>query len=45
MRKGKLVLGTSLSTRKVILEWLHASSVGGHFGVRTTEKRIKALFY
>lgn len=45
IRKGKLVVVASLQTRSIILEWLHASLVGGHFGVRATEKRIKSLFY
>lgn len=43
-RKGKLVMGSSLQTRSIILEWLHASLVGGHSKVRATEKQIKALF-
>lgn len=44
-RKGKLVVGSTLQTKEVILEWLHSSLVGGHSGVRATEKRIKYLFY
>lgn len=44
-RKGKLVVGSTLQTNEVILEWLHASPVGGHFGVKATKKRIKSLFY
>lgn len=44
-RKGKLVVGAILQTRRKILEWLHASPVGGHSGVRATGKRIKSLFY
>lgn len=31
-RKGKLVIGSFLKTRDVILEWLHASPVGGILG-------------
>lgn len=44
-RKGRLVIGASLQTRNIILEWLHASPVAGHSGVRATEKRIKSIFY
>lgn len=33
---GKLVIGSILQTRSIILEWLHASPVGGHSGVRAT---------
>lgn len=29
----------------MILEWLHASPVGGHLGVKATDQRIKALFH
>lgn len=44
-RKGKLVVGSTLQTRAVILEWLQLSPVGGHLGVKATEKMIKSLFY
>lgn len=44
-RKGKIVAGSVLRTRKIILDWLHASPVGGHSGIRATKKRIKAMFY
>lgn len=44
-RKGKKVVGNTLQTRKIILEWLHASPQGAHSGVQATLKRIKSLFY
>lgn len=44
-RKGKIVVGSMLQSRTVILDWLHASPVGGHSDIRATEKRIKAMFY
>lgn len=44
-RKGRLVVGSALQTRSIILDWLHTLPVGGHSGVRATEKRIKAIFY
>lgn len=44
-RKGKLVIGSTLQTKAIILEWLHSSPQGGHSRVRATEKMIKSLFY
>lgn len=44
-RKGKIVVGSALQTKQIILDWLHASPVGGHSGIRATEKHIKGMFY
>lgn len=44
-KKGKLVIGSVLDTISIILDWLHSYPQGGHFGVKATEKRVKALIY
>lgn len=44
-RKGKLVVGNSAAVKKIILNWLHDSSTGGHAGRDKASARIRSLFY
>lgn len=44
-RRGKLVIGANSDLKKVVFEWLHNSSFGGHSGRDVTTARIKSLFF
>lgn len=44
-KKGKILVGPDESLKISIMQWLHASSQGGHLGRDATLKRVKALFY
>lgn len=44
-RKGKLVIGADPALQKIILHWLHDSSLGGHSGRDVTAARVKTLFF
>lgn len=44
-RNSKLVIPADLQLRGTILEWLHKSSSGGHYGRDATHQRVKSLFY
>lgn len=43
-RKGKLVVGASLKTREVILEWLHALPIGGILEFELPRRGSKLCF-
>lgn len=44
-RKDKLVVGSDLTLRNNIIQWLHGSAQGGHSGVKTTVKKVTSLFH
>ncbi|GMI89777.1 hypothetical protein HRI_002647000 [Hibiscus trionum] len=44
-RKGKLVIGGDADLRKELIEYFHASPIGGHSGAHATIKRLGALMY
>lgn len=44
-RKQRIVVPADGEIRKMILEWLHSSSQGGHSGREVTIQRIKGVFY
>lgn len=44
-RKGKLVIGDDLELKRIILQWLHNSSFGGHSGRDVIAARVKSLFF
>lgn len=44
-RKGKLVIGYYAEIKRVILDWLHNSSFGGHSDCDVTSTKIKSLFF
>lgn len=44
-RNNKLVVGSDSRVRKLILQWLHDSALGGHSGKDATLARIKSLFF
>ncbi|KAL8151329.1 hypothetical protein V2J09_021137 [Rumex salicifolius] len=43
--KNKLVVGNDPAIKLKIFQWLHDSSLGGHFGRDATLHRIKSLFF
>ena len=44
-RSGKMVVGEGVGLHNQIMQFFHASSLGGHFGVAVTTKRIEGLFW
>jgi len=44
-RKGKLVVGKGDGLHTKIIQFFHASALGGHSGVAVTTKRIACLFW
>ncbi|GMI90769.1 hypothetical protein HRI_002746200 [Hibiscus trionum] len=44
-RKGKLVVGANADLRRELIEYFHASPIGGHSGAHATVKRLGALMY
>lgn len=43
--KGKIMVGTTGNLRTQLLNSLHESSVGGHYGERAAYQRMKLIFY
>lgn len=43
--KGRIMVGKSGSTRANILNTIHETSIGGHYGIHTTHPRAQRLFY
>lgn len=43
--KGRLVIGENMTLRNQILQLLHNSPLGGHFGIKNTYKRVRKIFY
>ena len=44
-RKGKLVVGNDPALKLLILQWVHSSPTGGHFGRDATMKKLRNLFF
>ena len=43
--KGRLVIRSKGDLKRIILQYLHDSLVGGHSGIQNTYLRVKQLFY
>ncbi|KAJ3686583.1 hypothetical protein LUZ61_015747 [Rhynchospora tenuis] len=43
--KGRISVGESGNWRETILQSLHDSSIGGHYGINATYQKLKKLFY
>lgn len=44
-KKGKLVVGNSLTLRTKLISQFHDDSIGGHTGVQVTYKKMTTVFY
>jgi hypothetical protein len=42
--KGKICIGSNSDLRQKLLSSLHASAIGGHYGIKATYQRIKRIF-